>query len=310
MYNQGKRKYDTANAIFLWILASEGTAPDIDTDCPIWELRKKSISASLSANTWRGLGTLYKKVQSCRSSLQTPLTLPWSEESTIKFVTWLSSTGMSPPSIKTTTNKIATFHEVLGYKFARPPILSRCLTGMSNADILRRQSARKKLAMTPNMMLEVRANMAKKKWPAKLKRMAWMALTMMMSGCLRVGEILPPSPSSYLEEQTPLVQDLSLHSKKVDGVTYQYLMLQLRCSKTNTETVQIEMVQDHQNRRLCPVQAYLRARDHLPRNPKAPLFSLSKRRYLSPDVTNAILKSCCHSIDWRKEFIVNHSLRR
>ena len=229
----GSRKYSTENKIFLWILANEGTAPGVNTCSPSWVMRRESVSASLSSNSWQGMCTLYRKVLGCRREWQTPLTLPWTEEDTVTFTSYLASSGMAPTSIRTMANKISTLHEVLGHHYSRPAILTRSLTGIANSGILKKQSSRKKLAMTPPQLLEIRGNMVKQAWPVQFKRMTWMALTMMASGCLRVGEILPPKPTSFVAEQTPLLRDLRLLSKVVDGVSYKYLLLTIRCSKAN-----------------------------------------------------------------------------
>ena len=303
----GKRKYSINNTTYNWILTSERVQGDLSSDLGL--ARRQAVSASLTANSWRGVGTLYKKVLMCRTQLNRALTFPWSDTEAMDFLAWLSTSGISHNSIKSLANRISTLHQVLGWEFKRPFLLSRCLTGLGNAAVLQDQSKRKKLAMTPSLLLELRSGMKGQSWPVKLKRVAWMAFVWMGQGCLRVCELLPQSKDSYMAEQTPLMKDITMITKEVEGETFRILMLRLRCSKTNTRAVEIELVENKSTKALCPVMAFLKAKKFLPRSPEAPIFSLSSSVYLSPDVTNRIMRCCITSVDWQSSFLVNHSLR-
>ena len=267
-------------------------------------------SASLTLNSWRSVGQAYKKILQCRADLDLPMRFPWTETDVSNFTAWLGASRLSPSSIKNHCSKLSTIHEILDLKFARPPSMSRTLTGLANSNILARQEARTKGPMTPNLMLELRRNIgSRKEWPTKLKHMLWLCFSLCWHGCLRIGELLPPSPDKFVLEQTPRIRDIQLSSKRVDNVTWRILYLDIRCSKANKDRVKVEFVEDKMNRRTCPIRAYLKSLKFLSKDPEAPLFSLSNTRLLTPDTTNNVLRCCLPSVDWSKEFIVNHSLR-
>ena len=272
-------------------------------------MRAEALSASLTLNTWRSVAQTYRKILQCRSQLSLALSFPWSGSDTATFASWLAGAGLSPGSVRSHCSKLSTIHELLDLQFHRPPHLTRTLIGLRNANILSQQKARKKAPMTVELMVELRANISARKWPMKLKRLLWLCYTWCWAGCLRIGELLPPSRSQFIIEQTPRVCDVRLESKLIEGQETRAVMLDLRCSKTNKDKVVIELSEDTANKRLCPVAAFLKARPFLVTVPEQPIFSLSEDTFLCPALTNDVLRICLPSCNWSEEFVVNHSLR-
>ena len=299
----GVRKFSGKNKILDNLLASERSHERVQ-DPAIQAL----VASSLTTNTWRALGALERKVQACRRETKKPLHLPWSEDDWLIFLKWLS-THMTAASVRSNMNRLSTLHMVLGHSYSRPPILSRLLTGLDNSQILSRQSEIKKEEMNPALLRELRSGIKTRPWPLAMKRLFWCLALFMYYGCFRIGELCPPSSSSYWLEQTPKLTDVEKKRKKVDGETWDYLLIRLRCTKTWTESSLVELLPNRFNTAFCPVTAWSRWEPYLKGDKSCPIFTIitgSNKRFITARDLNNLLTVCLPSCSK----IGTHSFRR
>ena len=322
------RKFSQYSAEYSSILGSERVGRALDQD-----LVRTMLAGSLTRNSWRGIKSLHNKILECRRSTGKPLVLPWSETDWIHFVSWLSSFSTAATA-KAYTGRIGSLHAVLGWQYTRPEIVSRILTGLSNVQILSRQDSVQRGEVTPAMMKELRTYIKSQSWPLILKRLIWCLitwlyvgeceynhystlsyyLTILLSGCFRISEILAPSKHVFTREQTPTWRDVSMKKKVTDGETWEMVMVKLRASKTNTEVTLVDLIQNKSCPQFCPVTAFKKLKAMMLDCPRdLPIFTVSLKKktptFLTPRDFNNIL-TVGLTVDRSQVKISTHSFRR
>lgn len=114
-------------------------------------------------------------------------------------------------------------------------------------------------------------------------------------------------------EQTPTPKDISRRVKTVDGETWTFLTITLRCSKTMTESSIIELLPNKYDKAYCPVAAWDKWLPYLQGEMSCPIFTLmssNEQTFITSRDVNNLLCVCLPSIDWQKVKIGTHSLRR
>ena len=126
---------------------------------------------------------------------------------------------------------------------------------------------------------------------------------------------MAPSKHTFTAEQTPTWRDAQVKRKVVKGVTWEMIMVKLRCSKTNTETTLVDLLENKSSPQFCPVLAFKKLEAMtatIPRN--LPIFTVSVQRkvplFLTPRDLNNVLMVGLESVDRSQARVGTHSFRR
>ncbi len=204
--------------------------------------------------------------------------LPLTEPIMCRYVSYLGNQGLAHKSIKAYLS--ALHHLAISYKLPDPKIsnmayLHQVLRGIRSEHAKRRPGNRKRLPITPELLLKLR-----QVWERQACNidhiMLWAAATLCFFGFLRAGEITVPSEKDY----DPGVH-LNAEDIAVDSVTKPSRMrVRIKASKTDPFRNGVDVFLGSTGNALCPIAAMLaRLAACGPR--QGFLFQFANGRYLS-----------------------------
>ena len=204
---------------------------------------------------------------------------PVSENGLCRFVAHLADGNLKHQTIKLylSANRFGQIVAGHGDPFiSSMPILEYLLRGIKyNQAKQCPESRRIKMPVTPKILLQMRAVLAKSaREPDNI--MLWAACAMCFFGFLRSGEISTPSSSKYDSTVHLMVEDVQVDSREHPSV----VRVQIKASKTDPFRKGVLLYLGRTDNLLCPVAAitaYLASRGSEP----GPFFRFEKGGYLT-----------------------------
>ena len=208
---------------------------------------------------------------------------PLYQNNVILFATDLS-TSVSVSSINVQLSAIKFMDQKYGYNsnFADFKRLYLLIRGIKRTQALRFRK-KKRLPITPVMLLDMKSRLFSSSRRFGDKKMIWAAMMSAFFGFLRVSEYTSGSAKMYDEHTTLCIQDITFPSNDSCNV-------QLKASKTDPFRVGVQIRMDRNDSQLCPIHAL---QQFLATHPTqaGPLFTFENGSFLTRQSFSKILKS-------------------
>ena len=299
------------------------------SDPQFYELTSELLNASLAKSSWRQIGTVASKIRSVEKQFKIKLTLPWAEAELVNFVAACTSQGLRTSTIKTYLGRIHTVHELLGW--CKPPksnLVKRMIAGALHLQ----SSPKKRLAVSPALMKELKDRATRSSWTLKKKvrksvshvwiyliplfqRLFWLTCCTLFHGSLRSSEILPKDRLGFAAEDTCLPEDIRVKTAEVAGERVRMLWVRVKRPKedrTGQKEIFVEMFEQKEVF-FCPVTAWRRfIRVCHPQGLQAglPVMRTEDGRGYTGALFNIDIRALLGDLfDYRTEGIWSHSFR-
>ena len=235
---------------------------------------------SLAAGTWSSYHTSSNMLEQCSEELGKNLNLPLTENSTITFVGWMLSRGLSAATISGYLSGIRQKEIAMGFKTnsLRTPFINQIICGKKNKETVENitENSREKIPITPKMMLLIKKDLKTSNFDNKTQLLIWSACTLLFYGAFRGGEILSTREKSFDPVTTLRGRDISLRTIKVKNEKIQVLQIKLKSEKTN-KTGHANIVDVYaSNNRCCPIAAWKKWHGATQFHPSLPAFMLNQ----------------------------------
>lgn len=267
------------------------------------------LRCSRSYNTWKANRGISRKIESLESKFNIDLSPPWCTGKLGNFILALANEKLASSTVRTYLARAKSLHQQLQLPFPETRgWVSQLLQGLGNSEDNLRM---KRLAVTPEVMLLLKWELARSGWSLEKKRLVWLVCTWLFNGSLRPGELLCPSTSKFIHDQTLNMKDVSLNKVSLDGVELELLVLRIKNPKEirGQGVVMVEM--PAYEGFSCPVTAWRKYAKEAGRSvvEDRPVSTLAGRGYTNLQF-NADLKLLLSSrFDYVKEGILAHSFR-
>ena len=261
------------------------------------------LEASFARNSWKQFSSICKKIKSLESLFNIDLSFPWSISSTMNFILACGEQNLQVSSIKVYLSKVKSVHMMLNVSWPESYWIQLILRGMANS---KNQKKKPRRAATVDVMRQLKERLISSSYSLQQKRLFWLAVSLMFSGCLRGSEVLCSSESKFSPLETLLNEDVNLSTVFVNGKSHRVLTLNLK----NTKEVKgpgvtvIELFET--GNFYCPVAAYRKfILDVGLADSKQPLLQL-KGKGLTTEALNRALKTLLSGV---VDSITTHSFR-
>ena len=210
----------------------------------------------LAKSTWSTYKTAEKMLAKCRQDTKKGLNLPLQETDILEFIGWLMySRNVKVGTINSYLSGLRQMHILKGMEppMIRSSLVKFLLKGRLNKENIKNREETKRMPITVNMMLLLKASI--KEWDVSTERklLMWSVCTMAFNGGFRIHEILAKEQSSFDPAFTLLTNDVKI---KKSGSGGEMLVVKLKCPKED-RTGKGSVVEVHgTNGNLCPVKAF------------------------------------------------------
>ena len=273
------------------------------------------LGAAKAFNTLRTNRTALRKVESVESRYGVELTFPWSTGHLINFIMGCWRDGLKPNSIRTYVSQIKSAH--LAGSLPWEPnnyIPGQIMKGMFN----KTEPSRRRIAVTPAMMTSMFLHLhsLKDTWNLHDLRMLWALLSALWAGSFRSSELLSPSESGFLQEETFCWKRLRERGGLVKGKWTNWFEIKLIRPKEFREGrangINVELFEVPQSR-WCPVtamRAYMKD-NILGEDENSPVFRWRSGYCVTNKAVNSFIREACGDLSEYPGdcYLATHSFR-
>lgn len=183
------------------------------------------LGATRAFNTLRVAKSALNKVAAVEITYGLDLSFPWNLASSANFVMACVEQGLRANTIRNYCSQLKQAHLDGGFQWdVDMSLANRLLRGHDN---LTSPSA-KKIAVHPGMLFHLREHLRKDKSRCRHDtRILWLLITFMWCGSFRVGELLAPTETGFVENQSFLGKRLLVKRGVVEGVMEEFLSVRL-----------------------------------------------------------------------------------
>ena len=273
------------------------------------------LGAAKAYNSLKTNRTAMRKVESVEARYGVELTFPWGTGTVINFLMGCWRDGLKPNSIRTYLSQVKSSHLAGGLPWNPDMYVpGQILKGMFN----KMEPSRKRIAVTPKMLMSMFSHLysLKYQWSLHDIRMTWALISCLWAGSFRSSELLAPSETGFVLEETFCWSRLSAKGGLVDGRWVNWFEIRLLRPKEHREGrangVNIELFEIPQAR-WCPVAAIkaFKKDNVLGEAKDVPVFRWSSGRCVTGKSLNKFIKEACGDL---KEYpgdsyVATHSFR-
>ena len=268
-------------------------------DSQFKEMATKLLGASGAYNSIRVHKAAMNKIKSVEEKYGVSLDLPWTTKSLVNFGLCCASDCLKASTVRNYVSQVKRGHVMMNLPWNPDTALFNSLMkGLENSS----DPGARRIAVTPRMLLAFRRKIKslKKSWSRHDRRAMWALIAFLWCGSFRSAELLAPTASGFLEEETFTWGRLGDNKAKLEGVKTRWYSVLLRKPKefrAGKEGVKIELfdVPAAWN----PVQAMDKFREDnvLGEEPGLPVFRWSSGQNITRNFLNGWIKSCGISMD-------------
>ena len=278
---------------------------------------------SLAANTWASYATAERHLNRAERVTGVTMQVPLSLRSTLAYVAYLLSPkseggrGLKGVSVEKYLSALRVMHMKKGYfePWFRPEIVSLITRGAKQRDqVFKRLSGKNtKMAMTPQLMWELKKQINGARLPISRKRIIWATATIAFAGSLRIHELLAREQTKFDQNSVMLAGAIKVKKVRMKGREEDTLSLYIAHPKEEklSAGVMIDLFQSQDF--MCPITAYQNWHKDkgVKLNQQKPLFRLENGMNYTGRLFNKDIRSLMSSvIDYGSSPITAHSFRR
>ena len=253
------------------------------------------LGASAARRTWKVHKSALNKVRKVEENLGVSLDFPWGSLSVVNFILGCAMESLKASTVRNYLSQVKKAHlqaDVLWDPDMAIP--NALIKGMSNTE----PGKKKRIAVTPKMLMGFWEDLKSKRklWPRHDVRLFWMLICFLWSGSFRVSEMLAPTSTGFIEEETFCWNRLSEMKGAIAGSEARWLIVKLLRPKEHREGrggVNVELFELGPDTRWCPVRALEKFKKDctLKREKEMPVFRLASGKNLTADMLNSYIKS-------------------
>ena len=260
------------------------------------DLASTLVGAAGAYNTLRVGKCAMNKIQAIEARYGVPLSFPWQTVELVHFIMGCASDGLRASTARCYVSQVKKAHKQSNLPWAPDTsIPNAIIKGMENTV----KAANKRIAVTPAMMVKFWEKIASCRgpgWSAHDRRTLWTLICFLWAGSFRVSELLAPSQSGYIQEETFTWRHLKELRGNVEGVYTRWISVHLtkpKEARAGHEGVNIEMFEV--GALWNPVMALDKMkRDYkLEQNPSLPVFRWRDGRNITAKFLNSFIRECC-----------------
>ena len=272
---------------------------NLGIDPQFCEKAARLIGASGSWNTVKVHKSALNKIKAAESKYSVSLEMPWGTRELVNFTMCCASDNLRASTVRNYVSQIKKAHALASHPWSPDLVLFNSLVrGMENTS----DPGKRRIAVTPRMLVAFKQKILEMKdsWTQHDRRALWAIICCLWSGSFRSSELLAPTATGYLLEETFTWSKLEKHMDWVEGsrvAWYSILLLKPKEFRAGKNGVRVELfsipaVWD-------PVQAINSfRRDNVFKEDKdLPVFRWQSGANVTVRFINSFIKSCGISLD-------------
>jgi hypothetical protein len=267
-------------------------------------------SCGIAKATWSSYRTAERMWLMCKSKKGTNIELPASLESILIFIDFLIvDRGLSGATVSCYLSGLRQLHVMRGMepsRHLRGDLVKLVLKGKKNEDAIvkRRGAAKRRLAVTENIMLLLKEKIRCWEKPAAEKLLVWAVCTIAFAGAFRIHEILCQLEATFDPDFELLGRDVCIHG---EGKS---LSFALKCPKENKSAAPVVVDVFANGGALCPIRAFWKWKKNATWRPDRPLFCWPDGTPLTGKRLNGVLKQLLSDVlIYAEGSVTSHSFR-
>ena len=215
----------------------------LDIDPQFRERAAVLIGAAGSWNTMKAYKTAQNKIRAAEEKYGISLPLPWQTKQLIDFTMCCASDGLKATTVRSYVSQIKKAHVMANMLWQPDLVLFNSLVkGLENTT----EPGRRRIAVTPRMLMAFRKKLVslKSSWSRHDRRAMWAIISCLWSGSFRSSELLAPTPTGFILEETFVWGRLEDNSGLVEGSWTRWYGIHLRKPKefrAGKEGVRVEL---------------------------------------------------------------------
>ena len=252
------------------------------------------MGAASAFRTLKVQKSALSKINAIETKLRVSLIFPWTTVSVVHFVLGCALDNLRASTTRNYLSQIKKSHVQGGMGWDLDmSIPNSLLRGMSNTE----PGRKKRIAVTPKMMLMIWEDLKKKtRWARHDRRVIWMLVCFLWAGSFRISEMLAPTASGFLEEETFTWERLKENVGKVGNEKITWIGVKLLKPKEFREGrggVNVELFELGDSIRWCPVRAYKKFLEDCAwqGTSNTPVFRWKSGKNVTPEMVNDYIKS-------------------
>ena len=203
-----------------------GALRNLGIDPQFMERAAVLIGASGAWNSLKVHKSALNKVKAAESKYSLSLDFPWSTVELVHFTLACASDGLKATTVRNYVSQVKRAHALNNIPWALDSAMANAIIrGLENTT----DPARKRIAITPRMMVifKMRIFESRKSWPRHDRRALWALITWLWSGSFRCSELVAPTLTGFIGEETFTWKNMCEGSGKIDGVVTRWFTVRL-----------------------------------------------------------------------------------
>ena len=271
------------------------------------------IGASGAWNSLKVHNSALNKVKAAEAKYSLTLDFPWSSVELVHFTLACASDGLKATTVRNYISQVKKAHALNNIPWNLDTTLSNAIVrGLENTT----DPTRKRIAITPRMLISFKEKIfeSRKTWPRHDRRALWALIAWLWSGSFRCSELLAPTLTGYIGEQTFTWQNMKENAGKIDGSMMRWFTVTLvkpkehRAGKAGVNIELFNIVAPWN-----PVEAmdlFRKANIH-GEKPGLPVFRWASGVNITGSFLNKFIKNCGIALDEYPDgvYLGTHSFR-
>ena len=263
----------------------------INVDPRFMETATSLMGASLAKNSMKVRNSAMNKIRRVEEEFGIRLHLPWSTSEATNFILACVKTNLRPNTIRNYVSQIKMLHESQGLHWGvKMAIPESILRGLENT----KEVGNKRIAVTPGMLRSMKMAVRDSGWCQQDRRMFWLLLAFLWSGSFRISELLAPTETGFIGEETACWSRLSTGDSMICGKKIRWVAIKLlnpkeaRSGRRNGVNIEMFDVASMWN----PVEAMDKLMNckQVDRSPDMPIFRWKSGRLITARFLNSWIR--------------------
>ena len=260
------------------------------------DLAATLVGAAGAFNSLRVGKCAINKIGAVEARYGVSLAFPWQTVELIHFIMGCASDNLRASTVRCYVSQVKKAHKQSNLPWTPDTSIPNALIkGMENTV----EAANKRIAVTPAMLnrfwekiVDFRSN----SWSAHDRRTLWALVCFLWAGSFRISELLAPTQSGYVQDETFTWRHLKELRGNVEGVYTRWISVHLvkpKESRAGREGVNIEMFEV--SALWNPVRALDKMKEDyaLKPDPNLPVFRWKDGRNITAKFFNSFIRECC-----------------
>ena len=203
-----------------------GALRNLGIDPQFMEKAATLIGASGAWNSLKVHKSALNKVRAAEAKYSITLDFPWSTVELVHFTLACASDELKASTVRNYVSQVKKAHSLNNIPWSLDSTLSNAIIrGLENTT----DPTRKRIAITPRMMVmfKTRIYESRRSWPRHDRRALWALITWLWSGSFRCSELVAPTLTGYMGEETFTWKNMGEGAGKIDGVMTRWFTVKL-----------------------------------------------------------------------------------